>query len=109
MIATFSLIDRLPRAAADCQENLLLHPDFRDMLSALNAEHVEFLLVGAYALAAHGLPCATDDMDIWIRCSDENAQRVWCDLQCFGAPLTDVTLDDLNSLLQCSHTWFAAA
>ncbi len=75
----------------------MLNPDFRDMLSALNAEHVEFLLVGAYALAAHGLPRATGDMDIWIRCSDENAQRVWRALQCFGAPLTDVTLDDLKT------------
>ncbi len=74
----------------------MLNPDFRDMLSALNAEHVEFLLVGSYALAVHGLPRATGGMDIWIRCSDENAQRVWRTLQCFGAPLTDVTLDDLN-------------
>jgi hypothetical protein len=75
----------------------LLNPDFRDMLSALNDEHVEFLLVGAYALAVHGLPRATGDMDIWIRCSDENAQRVWRALQSFGAPLTEVTLDDLKT------------
>jgi hypothetical protein len=75
----------------------LLNPDFHDMLSALNAEHVEFLLVGAYALAAHGLPRATGDMDIWIRCSDDNAQRVWRALQRFGAPLTEVTLDDLQT------------
>ena len=43
----------------------MLNPDFRDMLSALNAEHVEFLLVGAYTHAAHGFPRATGDMDIW--------------------------------------------
>lgn len=75
----------------------MLNPDFRDMLSALHAEHVEFLLVGAYALAAHGLPRATGDMDIWMRCSDENAQRVWRALQRFGAPLADLTLDDLKT------------
>ncbi len=54
----------------------MLNPDFRDMLSALCNENAEFLLVGAYALAAHGLPRATGDLDIWIRCSDENAHRV---------------------------------
>jgi hypothetical protein len=77
--------------------NPLLNPDFRDMLSALCDEDVEFLLVGAYALAAHGLPRATGDMDIWIRCSAENARRVWRALQRFGAPLFDVTVEDLQS------------
>ncbi|HXH09357.1 MAG TPA: hypothetical protein VNP04_06280 [Alphaproteobacteria bacterium] len=65
----------------------MLTPDFRDMLSALCVEHAECLVVGAYALAAHGLPRATGDLDIWIRRSDENAQRVWRALQRFGAPL----------------------
>jgi len=55
----------------------LLNPDFRDMLSALCEEGAEFLLVGAYALAVHGFPRATGDMDIWIRRSEENAARVW--------------------------------
>ena len=45
----------------------MLNPDFRDMLSALCAEGVEFLLVGAFALAAQGLPRATGAIDIWIR------------------------------------------
>jgi hypothetical protein len=75
----------------------LLNPDFRDMLSALCAEDVEFLLVGAYAMAAHGYPRATGDMDIWIRCSDENARRIWQALQHFGAALADLTLDDLKT------------
>ncbi len=44
----------------------MLNPDFHDMLSALCAEGVEVLLVGTCALAAHGLPRATGDMDIWI-------------------------------------------
>jgi hypothetical protein len=70
----------------------VLNPDFRDMLSALCDEKVEFLLVGAYALAAHGLPRATGDMDIWIRCSTKHAQRVLQALQRFGAPLFDLTV-----------------
>jgi hypothetical protein len=65
------------------------------MLSAFSAESVEFLLVGAYALAAHGYPRATGDMDIWIRRSEENAQRVWRALQAFRAPLFDLALQDL--------------
>jgi hypothetical protein len=75
----------------------LLNPDFRDMLSVLCDEGVEFLLVGAYALATHGLPRATGDMDIWIRCSQENAARVWRALRRFRAPLTGLNEDDLNT------------
>jgi hypothetical protein len=78
------------------REKPLLNPDFRDMLSALCDEDVEFLLVGAYALAAHGLPRATGDMDIWVRCSIENAERIYRALQRFGAPLFDLTINDLQ-------------
>jgi len=44
----------------------LLNSDFRDILSAFCDEKVEFMLVGAYAVAAHGLPRATGDIDLWI-------------------------------------------
>ena len=63
-----------------------LNPDFKDMLSALSDAGVEFVLVGAYALAAHGLPRATGDIDIWIRPSSENAQRVWQASKHLGHP-----------------------
>jgi len=69
--------------------------DFADMLSALSAAGVEFLVVGAYALAAHGLPRATGDIDIWVRPTEENARRVWVALQTFGAPLFDLQIADL--------------
>jgi len=55
------------------RESALLNPDFRDMLSILNEEKVEYLVVGAYALAGYGNPRATKDLDLWIRCSEENA------------------------------------
>ena len=74
----------------------MLTPDFRDMLSALCEESAEFLLVGAYAPAAHGLPRATGEMDAWIRRSDANAQRVWRGLQRFGLPLARLTIEDLK-------------
>jgi hypothetical protein len=47
-----------------------MNPDFRDMLSALSEAGAEYLVVGAYAMAAHGLPRATGDLDIWIRRQD---------------------------------------
>lgn len=75
----------------------MLNPDFRDMLSAFAAEDVEFLVVGAYALAAHGVPRATGDLDLWVRPSSENADRVLRALHEFGAPTTDLTQEDLVS------------
>ena len=68
------------------RESLLLNKDFREILSFFCDEKVEFMLVGAYALAAHGLPRATGDIDLWIQRSPENAQRVWRALVNFGAP-----------------------
>ena len=55
------------------------------------------MVVGAYALAFHGFPRATGDIDLWIRRSDENAQRVWRALIRFGAPLFDLTMNDLKT------------
>jgi hypothetical protein len=65
------------------------------MLSALSAEGVDYLLVGAYAMAVHGRPRATGDMDILVRPSAENARRVLRALDRFGAPLVDLTEEDL--------------
>lgn len=73
----------------------MLNPDFRDMLSAFAAEEVEFLVVGAYALAAHGVPRATGDLDFWVRRSSANAERVMRALERFGAPTDAVTTEDL--------------
>lgn len=64
----------------------MLNPDYRDLLSALSRHGVEFLLVGAYAMAAHGQPRATMDIALWLRVLDENARRAVAALQDFGAP-----------------------
>jgi len=76
------------------KENQLLNSDFRDILSAFCEEKVEFMLVGAYAVAAHGLPRATGDIDLWIKCSEKNAGRVLAALAKFGAPLANLTKQD---------------
>ncbi|MBM3908665.1 MAG: nucleotidyltransferase [Gemmatimonadetes bacterium] len=60
--------------------------DFRDVLVAFNEAGVEYVVVGAYAVAVHGLPRATGDLDLFVRCSDENARRVAKALAAFGAP-----------------------
>ena len=72
-----------------------MNPDFRDLFAAFNARGVEFLVVGAYALAAHGLVRATKDLDVWVRPDLDNAKRVFEALGDFGAPLHDLTIDDL--------------
>jgi hypothetical protein len=74
----------------------LLNSDFRDILSAFCEEKAEFMLVGAYAVAAHGLPRATGDIDLWIDCSAENAERVLRALTKFGAPLSNLSKADLT-------------
>ena len=73
-----------------------MNRDFVDMLSALSEAGAEHLVVGAHALAAHGTPRATGDLDIWIRPTRENAARVWRALLAFGAPLTEITEADLR-------------
>src|SRR5437773_997502 len=65
------------------------------MLRALSAAGAEFLVVGAYAMAAHGLPRATGDLDVWVRPTPENAERVVDALGAFGAPLFDLSVRDL--------------
>jgi hypothetical protein len=74
----------------------MLNEDYRDMLHALCDEKVKFLLVGAYALAAHGYPRATMDIDIWVKPSPENADAVLRALRRFGAPLHNLTNEDLQ-------------
>ena len=74
-----------------------MNPHFRDFLAALSAAGAEFLVVGAYALGAHGLVRATADLDIWVRATPENAQKVWRALLQFGAPLSSVNVADFST------------
>jgi hypothetical protein len=71
-----------------------MNQDFVDLLRAFIAADVRFLIVGAYALALHGKPRATGDLDVWIDATPDNATRVMRSLAAFGAPLTDVSVDD---------------
>ncbi|MEM8559038.1 MAG: hypothetical protein AAGG50_14555 [Bacteroidota bacterium] len=71
-----------------------MNPNFRDILSAFSGHQVEYLLVGAFALAAHGYRRATGDIDLWVNPTEANAKRVYAALGAFGAPLSQVTVRD---------------
>jgi hypothetical protein len=74
-----------------------MDPNFRELLSEFCEAKVEFLLVGAHAVAVHGLPRATGDLDVWIRSSSENSKRVWSALIKFGAPLSGIAEHDFQT------------
>lgn len=73
--------------------------DFLDILRALVESGTEFLVVGAHALALHGVARSTGDLDVWVHSTPENAQRVIEALEAFGAPIQahGVTLADFET------------
>ncbi len=71
-----------------------MNPDFVDLLRAFIGADVRFLVVGAYALAHHGRPRATGDLDVWVEPTTANAPRVVSALATFGAPMADITESD---------------
>jgi hypothetical protein len=72
-----------------------MNRDFAEMLAALSGAGADYLIVGAHAVAAHGQPRATGDLDLWVRPTPDNAARVWQALVAFQAPLHDLTVEDL--------------
>ena len=73
-----------------------LFQDSLDLLDAFAEEGVEFLIVGAHALAAHGLPRATADFDVFVHATPDNARRVVRALRAFGAPLRAHGVDETD-------------
>jgi hypothetical protein len=73
----------------------VINPDFRDLLHAFNAAEVRYLVVGAYAVTFHAQPRFTKDLDLWVEPSSDNAPRVLAALKTFGAPVANLSLDDL--------------
>src|SRR5438128_955988 len=75
-----------------------MNPDFVDLLRAFIAADVRFLVVGAYALALHGRPRATGDLDLWVDATPENARRVMRALDAFGAPIAEISEADFSQV-----------
>ena len=73
-----------------------MNQDFVDLLRAFVDADVRFLVVGAYALALHGRPRGTGDLDVWVHATPENAARVMRALAAFGAPLDGVSEQDFS-------------
>lgn len=71
-----------------------LGKDVRDLLALLDKHGVRYLIVGGFAVAAHGFPRYTKDLDIWIECSRDNAGRVVAALDDFGFGSLNLTIDD---------------
>lgn len=66
-------------------------PDFDEFIGCLTAHGVEFIVVGAYALALHGAPRFTGDLDIFVRPALDNASRLLNALDAFGFPAVELT------------------
>ena len=66
----------------------------RQLLSALNAHNVRYLIIGGYAVVLHGQPRMTKDLDIFVESSSYNAALLYRALAAFGAPLNSFTVDD---------------
>src|SRR5438552_3571241 len=78
-------------------EPISLNSDWIELLHGLNAASIRFLIVGAHAFARYSTPRATGDLDIWIERGKQNAEKTYRALADFGAPLGDLTVDDLQS------------
>ena len=73
-----------------------MNSDFKELLKIFTETKVKYLIIGGYAVAKHAEPRYTKDLDIWISNSRENAERVFQALKKFGAPLTDITIEDFT-------------
>jgi len=71
-----------------------MNPHFVEILSAFRDAGVEFLVIGAHALAVHGHVRATLDIDLWVKPTLDNAARTWRALERFRAPLSKMKLED---------------
>lgn len=73
-----------------------LDKDFSEFVGLFLAHDVRFLIIGGYALAAHGLPRATGDLDAWVWADSDNAIKILAALEEFGFGDIGVTIEDLS-------------
>jgi hypothetical protein len=75
----------------------MLNQDFKEFIQLLNENQVKYLVIGGYAVAIHGHPRYTKDIDIWIEISEENAQKLVTALTQFGFESLGLTSDDFQT------------
>ena len=73
-----------------------IQPDFRDLLELFNSHKVKYIIVGGYALAFHGAPRYTGDIDIFVASNAKNAERIFSALKDFGFGSVGLTPADFN-------------
>ncbi|HEY2407132.1 MAG TPA: DUF6036 family nucleotidyltransferase [Polyangiaceae bacterium] len=83
---------------------MLLHPDFKDLLSVLADERAEYLVIGGYAVGFHARPRFTKDIDLWVGDSAQNLLRLSIALEKFGVPAS--VLDSINTGSSDDIAWF---
>jgi hypothetical protein len=79
-------------------KSMEIRTDFKELLELFNKHKVEYLIVGGYALAFHGAPRATGDIDLFVRPTDENAERILVALKDFGFGSLDLSRKDFTTL-----------
>ena len=79
---------------------MILSPDFKEFIQSLNDNGVRYLVVGGYAVAFHGHPRYTKDLDIWLRLEAGNAAQVIAALRQFGFGSLDLTPADFLAVDQ---------
>lgn len=75
---------------------MALNKDFEDLLRLLNSAHAKYMVVGAYAVIFYTEPRYTRDIDLWVQPTEDNAEKVYKALKEFGAPVNNLTMDDLT-------------
>ncbi|AOX02227.1 hypothetical protein BJP34_24785 [Moorena producens PAL-8-15-08-1] len=75
----------------------MLNQDFKEFIQLLNDNQVKYLVIGGYAVAVHGHPRYTKDIDIWIEMSPENAQQMMIALTQFGFGSLGLAAEDFQT------------
>lgn len=76
---------------------MAIYPDFKELLESFNTNDVEYLVVGAHALAFHGVVRATRDLDVYVHPTRANAERVLAALDAFGFGQIGLTVQDFET------------
>ena len=77
----------------------MLNPDFKELLQLFNDKKIEYLVVGGYAMAAHGYPRYTGDIDLWVWSARDNAEKIIEALREFGFGGVGLKEEDFQNLL----------
>jgi hypothetical protein len=72
----------------------MLNKDFREFIESLNSNKVKYLILGGYAIAFHGHPRYTNDLDVWLEMSEENALKTMKALEDFGFGNMELSKED---------------